>query len=110
LKYGEDSRIPDLHNKQLKKYYDLFLADYENIVSVYENIVKQKKAIQRWPYPKKDFKISRDKRTMRKVAIFGNIDEKCHLLKQAKKQFDGNTFFSVQNNILRENALKDRTE
>lgn len=106
LKYGEDPRIADVHDKQLDQYYKIFLNDYEHIASEYEEIIKQKKAINRWPYPKQNFKISRDSNTMRKIAVFGNINENSSLLKIAMKQFDHKTFFMVQNNTLREKGLK----
>lgn len=100
IKYGKDPRIPEVHNGQLKKYYDLFWSEYENVAKVYENIIKQKKAIDRWPDRLKEVKISRDKNTMIKIAVFGNINETHNLLKEAKKQFDEKTYFTVQHNIL----------
>lgn len=107
LKYGEDRRIPNVHDEQLKKYYDAFLCDYGNIVKVYEKIIRQKKAIDRWPYGNsEEFQISEDPLTMRKVAVFGNIDEKHPLLKQSKKQFDNKTVSIVINNIVEEDVLK----
>lgn len=106
LKYGEDPRITDVHDEQLDQYYKIFLEDYEHIASEYEEIIRQKKTINRWPYPKQDFKISRDSNTMRKIAVFGNINENSSLLKIAMKQFDYKTFFMVQNNTLREKELK----
>ena len=105
LKYGEDPRIAEVHDKQLDTYYRLFLTDYSHIVSKYEKIIKQKKAINRWPYSNIDFRISKDSNTMRKIAIFGNIKENSCLLKKAKKQFDRNTFYVVKNNILKEEEL-----
>lgn len=106
LKYGEDPRIQDVHDEQLDQYYKIFLNDYEHIALEYEEIIRQKKAINRWPYPKQNFKICRDSDTMRKIAVFGNINENSSLLKIAKKQFDYKTFFKVQNNTLREKGLK----
>ena len=110
LKYGEDPRIPDVHNEQLNKYYTMFFNDYEHIATEYENIIKQKIAISRWPYSKIKYVISKDKNTMRKIAIFGNIDEKNALIEQAKKQFDKNTYYAVQNNVLNEKHLRNRNQ
>ena len=77
------------------------------IVKVYEKIIRQKKAIDRWPYGNsEEFQISEDPLTMRKVAVFGNIDEKHPLLKQSKKQFDNKTVSIVINNIVEEDVLK----
>ena len=109
LKYGEDKRIPKVHDDQLKKYYDAFVRDYDNIARVYENIIKQKRAIGRWPFgDPEEFRISKDPETMRKVAVFGNIDEDNPLIKQSKKQFDDKTVFIVQNNIITENILRHK--
>ena len=107
LKYGEDRRIPDVHDKQLKKYYDAFWADYDNIIDVYANVIKQKKDIGRWPYgDSMDFQISEDPKTMRKVAVFGNIDERNPLLKQSRKQFDSKTVSVIMNNIISADITK----
>ena len=107
IKYGEDRRIPDVHDKQLKKYYDAFWADYGNIVNVYTNVISQKKDMGRWPYgDPRDFQISEDPMTMRQVAIFGNIDERNPLLKQSRKQFDSKTVSVVVNNIISNDIIK----
>ncbi|MDP8260704.1 MAG: hypothetical protein P9L96_06915 [Candidatus Gygaella obscura] len=105
LKYGEDSRIAEVHDKQLDMYYRLFLNDYTYIALEYEKIIVQKKAINRWPYRSIDFRISKNSNTMRKIAIFGNIKENSCLLIKAKKQFDRKTFYVVTNNILKEEEL-----
>jgi len=55
---------------------------------------------------KEEFQISEDPRTMRKVAVFGNIDEKNPLLKQSRKQFDNKTVSVVINNIIGEDIIK----
>lgn len=106
LKYGEDPRIAEVHDKQLDAYYRLFLNDYSHIVSEYEKIIKQKKDIKRWPYRNVDFIISKDSNTMRKIAVFGNIKENSCLLKKSKKQFDRKTFYVVKNNILKGEELR----
>jgi hypothetical protein len=109
LKYGKDRRIPDVHDNQLKKYYDIFLNDYGHIVDVYKKIIVQKKAIGRWPYGAiEKFKISENPETIRKIAIFGNIDKDSELLRLAKKQFDNKTSFAVINNIINEDVLKQK--
>lgn len=105
LKYGEDRRIPDVYSKQLNKYYEAFLSDYPHIAKEYEEIIKQKIKINRWPYPRQEFKISREPATMRKIAVLGNIRANHPYIKEAVKDLDSNSYCVVKNNVLKEKEL-----
>jgi len=100
LKYGADKRIPDVHGRQLKKYYDRFKDGYSVIVKQYQEIIKQKRSIGLLPHCTEEILISKEPNTMRKVAVFGNIRNGHPLIESAKRQFDKDTFYVIQNNIL----------
>lgn len=106
LKYGEDKRIKDVHNKQLDKYYLRFKKQYSSIIEQYQKIIEQKKKIGLLPHITEKITISKDPQTMRKIAVFGNIKKNHDLIGKAKQQFDKNTFYVVQNNTLEEDDLK----
>ena len=108
LKYGRDGRIPDTPKKQIKKYHNVFLKEYDKIIENYETIIKQKKSIGRWPYRKGEFRLSRNPSTMRNIIVLGNIRDNSSLIETMRKKLDNNTFYCVQNNILRENKLLDK--
>lgn len=106
LKYGEDKRIPKVHDEQLEKYYRRFKNDYSNIAKQYQAIIRQKKSIGLLPYLTQEISISRDSSTMKKIAVFGNIRDDHRFVEQARRQFDENTFYVIQNNILEESKMK----
>jgi hypothetical protein len=100
LKYGVDKRIPDVHGRQLEKYHDRFKDGYFVIVEQYQEIIKQKRSVGLLPHATEEVLISKDPKTMRKVAVFGNIRNSHPLIEKAKRQFDKDTFYVIQNNIL----------
>ncbi|MBU1086170.1 MAG: hypothetical protein KKD05_01480 [Candidatus Omnitrophica bacterium] len=106
LKYGEDKRIPKVHDEQLEKYHLRFKNDYPNIAKQYQAIIRQKMSIGLLPYLTQDISISKDSSTMKKIAVFGNIRDDHRFVEQARSQFDENTFYVIQNNILEESKMK----
>jgi hypothetical protein len=110
LKYGEDKRIEDVYDNQLHPYYLRFKEEYPSIVEQYQKIIEQKKRIGLLPQITEKITISKDPKTMRKIAVFGNIKKNHNLISKAKQRFDENTFYAIQNNILEKGDLKNATD
>ena len=104
LKYGEDPRIPEILQKQLKPYHAAFHAQYERVVEVYQKVIDQKKAIDRWYYPY-PVEISSDPTTMRMIGVFANVDPNGKLVKEARSKFSGEAHFVLKNYLLTEEDL-----